>query len=75
MEISSRTCALNSNSQKSLSKYVRNARWATEKAARMCFLRGLGFLPAQKQAQSGIQSRLCCEITGNYSKYFSSDVL
>lgn len=29
--------ALNSNSQKSLWKYVRNASWATGKAARMCF--------------------------------------
>lgn len=35
--------ALNSNSQKSLWKYVRNASWATGKAARMCFCGDLDF--------------------------------
>ena len=35
-----------------------------------CAFVGTGISPAQKQARSGIQSRLC-EITGNYSKYFT----
>lgn len=39
-----------------------------------CAFVGTGISPAQKQAQSGIQSRLC-EITGNYSKYFNSAAL
>ena len=39
-----------------------------------CAFVGTGISPAQKQAQSGIQSRLC-EITGNYSKYFNSVAL